>query len=212
MDTPQSRCFFTILDGISTGTPIVYAIPILAFLLLLAAGSWFWFRTLKRQVAQASHSNGRRLPMINVLLKQVRAEKPDLPVLILTIYPEAQYAVRALRAGASGYLTKESLPEELIKAIRTVSQGRRYVSASLAEKLAFDLTGNAEGPLHETLSDREYQVLCLIASGRTPTEIAEDLSLSIKTISTYRARVMEKMGMRTSAELTRYAVQNRLAD
>ena len=130
------------------------------------------------------------------ILKQLKTEHPDLPVLILTMYPEAQYAIRALRAGASGYLIKESTPNELVKAVRTVSEGRRYVSASLAERLAFDLTGDSDRLPHELLSDREYQVMCRIASGKTVTEIAEELSLSVKTISTYRSRLLEKMNLK----------------
>ncbi|MCZ6632217.1 MAG: response regulator transcription factor, partial [bacterium] len=140
------------------------------------------------------------------VLKQIKTEHPDLPVLILTMYPEAQYAIRALRAGASGYLIKESTPDELVKAVRTVSEGRRYVSASLAERLAFDLTGDSDRLPHELLSDREYQVMCRIASGRTVSQIAEELSLSVKTISTYRSRLLEKMNLQNNAELTHYAI------
>jgi two-component system invasion response regulator UvrY len=133
-------------------------------------------------------------------------------VIILTVHPEAQYALRILRAGASGYLTKESVSSELIAAIRKVHRGGKYISPSLAEKIAFALDADSEKMLHETLSDREYQVLHMIASGKTVTEIAEELSLSVKTISTYRARIMEKMNMKTNAELTRYAFQNSLID
>ncbi|MDZ7260622.1 MAG: response regulator transcription factor [candidate division KSB1 bacterium] len=146
------------------------------------------------------------------ILKQLKSEKPELPVLVLSVHPEEQYAVRVLRAGAAGYLTKESAPDELIAAIRKVSLGRKYVSTSLAEKLAFDLERDAGKPLHETLSDREYQVMCMIAKGKTVKEIAEELSLSVKTISTYRARILEKMNMKTNAQLTHYALQNRLVD
>jgi DNA-binding NarL/FixJ family response regulator len=130
----------------------------------------------------------------------------------LTVYPEAQYALRILRAGASGYLTKESVSSELIAAIRKVHRGGKYISPSLAEKIAFALDADTEKMLHETLSDREYQVLYMIASGKTVTEIAEELNLSVKTISTYRARILEKMDMKTNAELTRYAFQNSLID
>ena len=144
------------------------------------------------------------------VLKQIKTEHPDVPVLILTMYPEAQYAIRALKAGASGYLIKESTPDELVKAVRTVSEGRRYVSTSLAERLAFDLAGNAGRLPHELLSDREYQVMCRIASGKTVTEIAEELSLSVKTISTYRSRLLEKLSLKNNAELTHYAIQNQL--
>ena len=146
------------------------------------------------------------------ILKELKAEKPKLPVLVLSMYPEEQYAVRVLRAGASGYLTKESAPDELVGAIRKVAQGKKYVSPSLAEKLAVDLETDASKPPHETLSDREYQVLCLIASGSTVGEVAEKLSLSAKTVSTYRARILEKMNMKNSAELTHYAIQNKLVE
>jgi len=146
------------------------------------------------------------------VLKQLKIEKPRIPVIILTVHPEAQYALRILRAGASGYLTKESVSSELIAAIRKVHRGGKYISPSLAEKIAFALDADSEKMLHETLSDREYQVLYMIASGKTVTEIAEELSLSVKTISTYRARILEKMNMKTNAELTRYAFQNSLID
>jgi DNA-binding NarL/FixJ family response regulator len=146
------------------------------------------------------------------VLKQLKIEKPRIPVIILTVYPEAQYALRILRAGASGYLTKESASSELIAAIQKVQRGGKYISPSLAEKIAFALDTDSEKMLHETLSDREYQVLQMIASGKTVTEIAEELNLSVKTISTYRARILEKMNMKTNAELTRYAFQNRLID
>jgi len=146
------------------------------------------------------------------VLKQLKSQKPGLRVLVLTMHPEEQYAVRVLRAGASGYLTKESAPDELIKAIRKVSRGRKYVSPSLAEKLAFELEIDSEKPLHETLSDREYEVMRMIASGKRVKEIAEELFLSIKTISTYRSRILEKMKMKSSAELMHYAIQNKLVD
>jgi two-component system invasion response regulator UvrY len=146
------------------------------------------------------------------ILKELKAEKPKLPVLVLSMYPEEQYAIRVLRAGASGYLTKESAPDELVVAMRKVAQGKKYVSPSLAEKLAFDLEMDTTKPPHEMLSDREYQFLCMIASGKTVGEIAENLLLSAKTISTYRARILEKMKMKNNAELTHYAIQNRLVD
>jgi two-component system, NarL family, invasion response regulator UvrY len=146
------------------------------------------------------------------VLKQLKIEKPRIPVIILTVHPEAQYALRILKAGASGYLTKESVSAELITAIRKVHRGGKYISPDLAEKIAFALDADSEKMLHETLSDREYQVLYMIASGKTVTEIAEGLNLSVKTISTYRTRILEKMNMKTSAELTRYAFQNRLID
>jgi two-component system invasion response regulator UvrY len=146
------------------------------------------------------------------ILKEIRNKRPKLPVLILSMYPEEQYAVRVLKAGASGYMTKESAPNELVKAIQQISKGKKYVSLSLAEKLAVDLEVTTGRPLHESLSDREYQVMCMIASGKTLKEIAEQLSLSIKTISTYRSRILEKMNMKSNAELTHYAIKNRLVD
>ena len=145
------------------------------------------------------------------ILKEIKIKKPKLPVLVLSIYPEDQYAVRVLKLGAAGYLTKESVPEELVAAIRKVSRGHKYVSNSLAEKLATDLAMNTEKSPHENLSDREYQVMSMIASGKRLKEVAEELSLSIKTISTYRSRIMEKMNMKNNAELIRYALQNGLA-
>jgi len=144
------------------------------------------------------------------ILKEIKVRLPKLPVLILSMHPEEQYAVRALRAGAAGYLTKASAPQELIGAIRKASRGGKYVTASLAEKLAFELDADTEKPPHETLSNREYQVMLMLASGNTVGEIAEELCLSAKTISTYRTRIMEKMGMKKNAELTLYAVKNNL--
>ena len=146
------------------------------------------------------------------VLKELKHLRPKLPVLILSMHSEAQYARRAFKAGASGYITKESSHAELVAAINKVIEGRRYVSAALAEKLVFDIERGTGGPPHESLSDREFEVMCLIASGKTVTEIAEVLSLSDKTISTYRARILEKMDMKTSAELTHYAIKNKLVD
>jgi two-component system, NarL family, invasion response regulator UvrY len=146
------------------------------------------------------------------VLKQLRIEKPHVPVVILTIHPESQYALRILKAGASGYLTKASADEELIGAIRKVHRGGKYISPSLAEKIAFALDDDARKLPHETLSDREYQVLCLIGSGKTVSQIADALALSVKTVSTYRARILEKMNMENNAELIHYAVQNGLVD
>jgi len=144
------------------------------------------------------------------VLKDMKVEKPKLPVMILSIYPEEQYAVRALRAGASGYMTKASAPNELIAAIRKISQGGKYISASLAEKLTDYLDEDASKPLHEKLSDREYQVMLLIASGKTVSDIADELCLSVKTISTYRSHIIDKMRLKNNAEITLYAVQNKL--
>lgn len=146
------------------------------------------------------------------ILNDLRRLRPKLPVLLLTMHPEQQYARRALKAGAAGYLTKDSVPEELKEAIKRIVAGGRYVSATLAEKLAVDLREGADLPLHELLSDREFQVLRMIASGKTVKEIAEDLSLSVKTVSTYRGRILEKTSMRTNAELIRYALQTQLVD
>jgi len=145
-------------------------------------------------------------------LKQLKNDRPKLPVLVLSMHPEEQYAVRALRAGASGYLTKESAPDELMTAIRKISQGRKYITSSLAERLALEMEADSEKPLHDVLSDREYQVLRMIAEGRTVKHIAEELSLSIKTVSTYRTRIMEKMKMTTNAELMHYAMKHHLLD
>jgi len=146
------------------------------------------------------------------VLKQIHGESPNLPVLVLSMHSEDQYAVRVLRAGAAGYLTKESAPTKLVQAIRKVVRGGKYVSTTLAEKLICDLNSDSAKAPHEILSDREYQVLCMIASGKTVTIIAEELGLSVKTISTYRVRVLEKLNMRNNAELTRYAIKGGLVD
>ncbi|KAA3651081.1 MAG: DNA-binding response regulator [Proteobacteria bacterium] len=140
-------------------------------------------------------------------LKLIRKEHPRLPVLILSMYPEEQYAIRALKAGAAGYLTKQSAPEQLVTAIRQVASGKKYVSASLAMELADAIGEDTDRPLHEKLSDREYQTLCMIASGKTLTQIAEELNLSVKTVSVYRARLLEKMRLRNNAELTHYGLK-----
>jgi len=144
------------------------------------------------------------------VLEEIKVMKPRVPVLILSMHPEEQYAVRMLRAGASGYLTKASAPQELISAIRKVSRGGKYVTVSLAEKLAFELDAGAEKPRHERLSNREYQVMLLLASGMSVSEVADELCLSAKTISTYRTRILDKMDMKKNAELTLYAVKNNL--
>ena len=143
-------------------------------------------------------------------LKQIKLEHPQLPVLILSMYPEDQYAVRTIRAGAAGYLNKESAPEELVQAIHKILHGGEYISADVADELVQYARHEDDQPLHKHLSDREYQVLCLIASGKEVKEISSELGLSAKTISTYRARLMEKMNMKTNAELTHYAVHNEL--
>ena len=146
------------------------------------------------------------------VLQQLQGLKPDLSVLILSMYPEKQYAVRALKAGAAGYLTKESAPDELIAAIRKVAQGGKYVTRSLAEKLAATLGGELEKEPHETLSDREYQVIRLLAAGKTVTGIATELSLSVKTVSTYRARILDKLNLENTAEIIRYAFEHGLVE
>ena len=144
------------------------------------------------------------------ILKEIKKARPKLPVLVLSMHPEDQFAVRVLKAGASGYMTKESAPEELVGAIRKVLAGGRHISASLAEIMATYLTVKTEKPLHELLSNREFQVLRQIASGRTVSEIARELSLSVRTVSTYRTRILEKMGLKTNSELTHYAFQQQL--
>ena len=146
------------------------------------------------------------------ILNELRSKTPDLKVLILSMHPEEQYAIRALKAGASGYLNKDTLPDELLTAIRRVVLGRKYVSSSLAEKLAFDLDTGAEGALHDALSNREYEVMLKIASGKKATEIADELYLSAKTISTYRSRILRKMKMKNNTDLVRYVLENKLLD
>jgi DNA-binding NarL/FixJ family response regulator len=146
------------------------------------------------------------------VLKELKQIRPHLPVLILSMHSEEQYARRAFKAGATGYITKGSPSAELVKAINKVIKGGVYVSYALAERLAIDLGIGTDRAPHEALSDREFEVMRLIASGKTVGEIAEMLNLSDKTISTYRARILEKMGMKTNAELTHYAIQNKLVD
>jgi DNA-binding NarL/FixJ family response regulator len=146
------------------------------------------------------------------VLKAIKGEFPKNPVLMLSMHPEEHYAIRALKAGASGYLTKQSAPALLVTAIRQVAAGRKYVSPELAEELANTLGGDTDRPLHETLSDREYQVLCLIASGKPLSDIAETLSLSAKTVSVYRARLLEKMKLKNNAELTHYGIKHQLVE
>lgn len=146
------------------------------------------------------------------VLKEIRKSRPRLPVLVLSMHPEDQFAVRVLKSGAAGYMTKESAPEELVGALKKVLNGGRYVSATLAEKMASYLTTDLQRPPHELLSNREFLVLRLLASGKTVSQVAEVLTLSVKTISTYRARILEKMAMQSNAELTHYAIQNRLVE
>jgi two-component system invasion response regulator UvrY len=144
------------------------------------------------------------------VLKQLKSEKPELAVLVMSIHPENQYAVRVLKAGASGYVTKDSAPQELISAIRAALAGRKYVSSSLAQDLASQLGKTGEKLPHEALSDREFSILRQIASGKPKQAIARELFLSPKTVSTYRSRVLKKMGLKTDADIIRYAIENRL--
>jgi DNA-binding NarL/FixJ family response regulator len=144
------------------------------------------------------------------VLKELKQLRPQLPVLVLSMHSEEQYARRAFKAGAAGYITKDSPRAELVAAVEKVLRGGRYVSPSLAEKLVIDLERDTDRPPHERLSDREFEVMCWLASGRTVSDIATMLSLSDKTISTYRARVLDKMGLKTNTDLTYYAIQNNL--
>jgi len=144
------------------------------------------------------------------ILADIKNVNPDLPVLVLSMYPEDQYAVRMLKAGASGYVTKESAADELITAIRKVANGGRYVSATLAERLAYIVGAHPDKLPHQLLSNREFQVMCLLAAGKTLKEIADELCLSEKTITTYRARILEKMQIRNNVELTHYVIQHKL--
>ena len=146
------------------------------------------------------------------ILKELKHEQPRLPVMILSIHAEEQLAVRVLKAGAAGYLTKENAPDELVKAIRKVVGGGKYVSSNLAESLAAALDTTTDRPRHKALSDREFQVMQMMASGKTLAEIAEILSLSAKTVSTCRTRLLEKMDLKTNAEIIRYAIENGLIE
>jgi len=145
------------------------------------------------------------------VLRELKEKKPGLNILMLSIHPEEHYALRVLKSGASGYLTKESAPEELITAIRRVSQGKKYITLSLAEKLAVDIGNPKEKLPHETLSEREYKVMCMIGSGKSLKEIASEMFLSIKTISTYRTRILKKMKLKNNSELIRYVIENSIA-
>lgn len=146
------------------------------------------------------------------VLQEVKRSYPGLKVLILSMHPEDQFAIRMLKAGAAGYLTKERAPEELVLAVKRVLSGRRYLTESLAETLAGYVEAQEKVPLHAALSDREFQVLRMLASGKSLSEMAEELALSVKTISTYRTRILEKMNMKSNAELIHYAVKNGLVD
>ena len=146
------------------------------------------------------------------ILDDLHRMRPRMPILLLSMHPEGQFARRALKSGAAGYLTKDSVPAELTEAIRRVRAGGRYVSSALAEALAFDLRQGADTPVHELLSNREFQVLRMLASGMTVKQIADEVSLSVKTVSTYRARILLKTGKKTTAELIRYALQTHIVD
>lgn len=146
------------------------------------------------------------------VLKEIKQHRPKLPVLILSMHPEEQFAIRAMRAGASGYLAKECAGDELVLAVRKALRGERYISGSLAQILAGELNSDQEKPCHEILSDREYQVMLMIASGKTVGAIAKELCLSVKTISSYRANILLKTRMKNNSELTHYAIQNKLVD
>ncbi len=146
------------------------------------------------------------------VLKDVRATHPALPVLVLSVHPEDQYALRVLKAGASGYLTKDTAPQKLVEAVQRALAGGKYVSDALADRLVLGVRTGLDSPLHATLSDREDGVMRMIAGGATVSDIAHQLSLSVKTVSTYRARILAKMGMRTNADLTRYAIENDLVE
>ena len=143
------------------------------------------------------------------LLRQIRPHKPDLPILILSMHPEEQFAVSLLRAGATGYITKDAVPQQVVQAIRTLLNGRKYISPTVAQILAEDVGGNGR-PAHEQLSEREFQVFCKLAAGQAVSEIANELFLSVKTVSTYRSRILEKMGMKTNANITYYAIKHEL--
>lgn len=146
------------------------------------------------------------------VLKQIRLNHPQLPVLMLSMHAEEQYAVRSMKSGASGYLNKQSAPAQLVTAIRQVASGKKYISGELAEQLANGLTEGYQELLHQTLSDREYQTLCLLASGKKLSEMAEIMSLSTKTVSVYRARLLDKMKLKTNAEAIQYAISNHLLE
>ena len=146
------------------------------------------------------------------ILKQIKKEQPGISVVMLSMHPEDQYAIRSLKAGASGYLNKQSAPKELVSAIRQVAQGLKYINASVAQELANHIDDEHQATLHDALSDREYQTMTMIASGKAVSDIAKELSLSVKTISEYRSRVLVKMKLKNNAELTHYAIKNQLID
>ena len=174
-----------------------------------------------REALDRVRKNGYDLVLLDIsmpgnsgldVLKQIKDERPRLPVLMLSMHPEEQYALRALKAGASGYLTKETAPEQLLTAVSKILQGGKYVSEMLAEHMASHLDRGGDRLPHEELSDREFQIMRMLASGRTASEIGLELSLSVKTVSTYRTRVLSKMGFKGNADITRYALQNKLLE
>jgi len=146
------------------------------------------------------------------VLKQIKREHPKLPVLMLSMHMEREFAIRALKAGAAGYLTKQSAPMQLVAAIRHVSAGKKYLTPSIAEEVANAISGDMEESPHNSLSDREYQTLCLIASGKSLSDIATELVISPKTVSVYRARVLEKLSLKNNSDITRYAIRNQLVE
>jgi DNA-binding NarL/FixJ family response regulator len=146
------------------------------------------------------------------LLRQLKQDQPEIQILVLSMHPEKSFAVRLMRAGASGYVPKMIVPDELVRAVRSVGAGKRYITPTVAELLASEFAAEAEGPLHNRLSERELQVFTRIARGIAPAAMASELGLSVKTVSTYRARILEKMGMRSNAEIAAYAVRNHLVD
>lgn len=146
------------------------------------------------------------------LLRQLKQDQPEIQILVLSMHPEKSFAVRLMRAGASGYVPKMIVPDELVRAVRSVGSGKRYITPTVAELLASEFAAEAEGPLHNRLSERELQVFTRIARGIAPAAMASELGLSVKTVSTYRARILEKMGMRSNAEIAAYAVRNHLVD
>ena len=154
------------------------------------------------------------LPDINGLeaLKEIKKKKPKLPVLVISMYPEEQYAIRALKAGGQGYLTKQSASDELVVAVRKILSGKKYVSPAFAEKMVLDFESDADKPPHEKLSNREFQVMCMFGKGKTMKDISEELCLSINTVRTYRVRILEKMGVKGTNELIHYAITHGLSE
>ncbi len=146
------------------------------------------------------------------VLKEIRKSRPKLPVIVVSMHPEEQFAIRVLKLGACSYVRKDSAGQELVKAVAAALRGAKYITTSLAERLASNLEQDQDGPKHESLSDREYQVMCLLASGKTVKEAGADLSLSVKTVSTYRSRILEKLMLKNNSQLMRYAVRHALVD